>query len=139
MEQIPKLDQSMATMVDAIHDIATGVLPQGKMLGIVRNPPPDMVVECNNIKITKEQIYCDNYWLVGHDRTAKGHIVSETQPRSGGSGYAEFASHTHPIHNDYTDTIIMTDTYEAGDIVTVEPIYGQTEQLYFIGQKVTKL
>lgn len=60
-------------------------------------------------------------------------------PRSGGGGYALFSSHTHEIHNDYTDTIIMTDTLRVGDEVTVFPVYRQEEQLYYIGQKVVKL
>lgn len=139
MGKIPKAEQSMAVMVDQIHGIAQSVLPQAKMIGIVVQAPPELVVRCNNIDITREQIYADDYWLVDHDRKAKGHIVSATQNRAGGSGMAEYASHNHDINNDYTDTIIMTDTYEVGDLVTVEPIYYQDAQLYYIGQKVRKL
>lgn len=137
--KIPKAEQSIASMVDGIHSMAVDVQPRGLMIGIVTKPPPSMEVRCNNITITHKQIYAADYWLVGHDRKAKGHIVSATQNRAGGGGYAEFASHNHDIDNDYTDTIIYTDTYEVGDLVTVTPIYGQDEQLYYIGQKVVKL
>lgn len=138
-EKIPTAEQSMAKVIDGMHEIAKGVLPQMKMLGVVVAPPPNMIVRCNNITITHEQIYADDYWLVDHDRKAKGHIVSATQYRAGGGGDAEFASHNHDIDNDYTDTIVMTDTYEVGDLVTVEPIYGMDAQMYYIGQKVRKL
>lgn len=139
MAQIPKAEQSIATIVDGVQSIAMDLQPRGMMIGIVQAPPPSMEVRCNNITITHEQIYAADYWLVGHDRKAKGHIVSATQNRAGGGGMAEYESHNHDIDNDYTDTIIYTDTYEVGDLVTVTPIYGQDEQLYYIGQKVVKL
>ncbi|MBM6824783.1 DUF2577 family protein [Veillonella magna] len=137
--KIPAAEHSAAGIVEVMHEVAKSNVPQGTMIGIVTNPPPLLVVHCNDIDITHEQIYCNDYWLVGHDRTAKGHIISATQNRAGGGGYAEYASHNHDIHNDYTDTIIMTDTLEVGDLVSVTPITGQTEQMYLIGQKVVRL
>lgn len=136
---IPSAAHSMAKVVDTIHGIAKGEQPMGMRIGVVISPYPNLVIRVDNIDITNEQIYINDYWKPDHYREAKGHIISETQPRSGGGGYAEFASHTHAIHNDYTDTIIMTDTLRVGDEVTVFPIYGQEEQLYYIGQKVVKL
>lgn len=136
---IPSAAHSMAKVVDTIHGIAKGEQPMGMRIGVVTSPYPNLVIRVDNIDITNEQIYINDYWKPDHYREAKGHIISETQPRSGGGGYAEFASHTHAIHNDYTDTIIMTDTLRVGDEVTVFPVYGQSEQLYYIGQKVVKL
>lgn len=139
LNDIPSAAHSMAKMVDTIHGIAKGEQPMGMRIGLVKSPFPNLVIRVDNIDITNEQIYLNDYWKPGHHREAEGHIISETQPRSGGGGYAEFASHTHDIHNDYTDTINMTDTLRVGDEVTVFPVYGQGEQLYYIGQKVVKL
>lgn len=136
---IPSAAHSMAKVVDTIHGIAKDEQAMGMRIGVVTSPYPNLVIRVDNIDITNEQIYINDYWKPDHYREAKGHIISETQPRSGGGGYAEFASHTHAIHNDYTDTIIMTDTLRVGDEVTVFPVYGQEEQLYYIGQKVVKL
>jgi hypothetical protein len=43
----------------------------------------------------------------------KGHLVSATQNRAGGSGDAAYQSHNHDIDNDYTDSVIYTDTLKA--------------------------
>lgn len=138
-KDIPSAEHSMANLVHSVHAISKSENPMGLRIGVVTSPLPNLVIHVDNIDITNEQIYLNDYWKPGHYREAKGHIISETQPRDGGGGYAEFASHTHAIHNDYTDTIIMTDTLRVGDEVTVEPIYRQNEQLYYIGQKVVKL
>lgn len=138
-KDIPSAAHSMAKVVDTIHGIAKGEQPMGMRIGVVTSAYPNLVVRVDNIDITNEQIYINDYWKPNHYREAKGHIISETQPRAGGGGYAEFASHTHAIDNDYTNTIIMTDTLRVGDEVTVFPVYGQEEQLYYIGQKVVKL
>lgn len=139
MDQIPSADQSIARIVDTVHSIASDAIPQGLMIGVVEAPPPALVVRVNTIMITHEEIYLNDYWKIGHHREAKGHIVSATQNRAGGSGMAEFASHNHDIDNDYTDTINMTDTLRIGDLVTVHPIHSLEGQMYYIGQKVVKL
>lgn len=139
IKDIPSAEHSMAGLVHTIHSISKGEQPIGLRIGVVTSPYPNLVIRVDNIDITNEQIYLNDYWKPDHYREAKGHIISETQPRAGGGGMAEYASHTHDIHNDYTDTIIMTDTLRVGDEVTVEPIYKQGEQLYYIGQKVVKL
>lgn len=91
-------------------------------IGTIISPPPDIRISYHGFELDKENVYIDEYWLQGHTRTHKGHIVSETQPRAGGGGYAEFASHTHEIDNDYTDTQTKTDTWEVGDKVLLVPI-----------------
>lgn len=139
MKEIPSAGHSMAKMVDAIHGIAQGELPQGLMIGVVISPYPNLEVQLNNIVLTKEQIYLNDYWKPGHYREAEGHIVSATQNRAGGGGEAAYASHNHDIDNDYTDTINMTDTLRIGDEVTVIPVYGQEAQLYYVDAKVVKL
>ena len=58
----------------------------------------------------------------------KGHIVSATQYRSGGGGYALFESHNHDIDNDYTDTETTTDSdLKAGYYVAMFPIQDSTD------------
>lgn len=137
MSQIPSAEESAAKMVHLQHKIAEEHTPLLPTVGRVLTPPPDLSVEWNNIVLTKEQIYLNEYWLPGHTRTHRGHIVSETQPRAGGGGLAEFASHTHDIHNDYTDTETLTDTLKPGDFVSVYPQDGG--QLFIIENKLVKL
>lgn len=136
-KEIPSAEHSVNQMLSAMHEIAEEHTPLLPSIGVVVAPPPEMVVEWNGILLTKEQIYLNEYWLPGHTRTHKGHIVSETQPRGGGGGYAEFASHTHDIHNDYTDVETLTDTLKPGDLVSVYPQAGG--QLFLIESKVVKL
>lgn len=137
MSQIPSAEESAAKIVDLQHKIAEEHTPLLPTVGKVLTPPPNLSVEWNNIVLTKEQIYLNEYWLPGHTRTHRGHIVSETQPRAGGGGMAEYASHTHDIHNDYTDTETLTDTLKPGDLVSVYPQDGG--QLFIIENKLVKL
>ena len=137
MSQIPSAEESAAKIVHLLHKIAEEHTPLLPTVGKVLTPPPDLSVEWNNIVLTKEQIYLNEYWLPGHTRTHRGHIVSETQPRAGGGGMAEYASHTHNIHNDYTDTETLTDTLKPGDFVSVYPQDGG--QLFIIENKLVKL
>jgi len=136
---VPTASQSMAGLVHTVHQIAQGERPQGTMIGIIVAPPPDIKVQVNNITLTKEDVYISEYLLIGYERTAKGHIKSATQNRSGGSGQAQYESHNHEIDNDYTDNIVYTDTLKIGDRVSVTPVYGQDAQLYIIEDKVVKL
>lgn len=140
-KQIPTASQSMTEVVNVMHTIAQGARPQQTMVGIILQPPPDIQVQLNTIILTARDCYISEYWLIGHTRTAKGHLVSATQPRAGGSGDAQYASHNHDIDNDYTDSIIYTDTLKPGDLVSVIPIYSPNKegQLYWIGEKVVKL
>jgi hypothetical protein len=118
-------------MVDIMHGIAQDELPRGKQIGIVVNPPPNLEVKLNNIVLTHDQLYVTDSLLSGYTR----HMVGETSNRAGGSGDAQYESHNHPIDNDET----WTDTLRVGDLVSVDPIYGQNEQLYHITGRVVKL
>ena len=141
-EQIPTAAQSAAKLVDMVNGIAQDARPRQTMIGVVLAPPPEIQIQLNVIILTKEDIYISEYLLVGYERTAKGVIKSETQPRAGGSGMPAFASHTHDIDNPYTDNIIYTDTLKPGDRVSVIPVYnpgGQEDQLYLIEDKVVRL
>lgn len=91
-------------------------------IGEVLQSPPEIQVKYNGIVLTKEELWISRYLLAGYDRTAKGHFVSETQPRAGGSGDASYASHTHAIDNDYTDTVVYTDTLKPGMYVAIMPM-----------------
>ena len=129
-EQIPSAENSIQKIVDMQHKIAEEHVPELPSVGKVLVPPPDIQVAWNNIVLTKEQIYINEYWLPGHTRTHKGHIVSETQP-------AGHHVHTHAIDNDYTDTETKTDTLKVGDLVSVYPQCGG--QLFLIESRVIKL
>lgn len=94
-------------------------------IGIIVSPPPEIKIKYNGFILDKQFLYIDEYWIQGHTRTHKGHIISETQPRAGGSGDAEFQSHTHDIDNDYTDVETLTDTWKVGDRVLMAPIVGE--------------
>lgn len=99
-------------------------LQRGAEFGIVLNPPPEIKISYRGMILDKSFLYIDQLYLQDYTRTAKGHIVSATQNRSGGGGDASFASHNHDIDNDYTDTITYTDTWKVGDKVIVLPIFG---------------
>lgn len=124
-------------IVNTITEISKGCNPITGVRGKIIKSPPEIEIAYNDAILDKKDIWISEYLLKGYERTAKGHIVSETQPRSGGGGYAEFASHTHEINNDYTDNIIYTDTLKPGDYVAMLPIDG-TKQ-YFVLDKVVQL
>ena len=100
-EEIPSAEHSAAGIVDLFHGIADGHSAMQGSLGKVIAPPPDIDILWNGIHLTKEQVYLNEQWLIGHRREARGHIISGTQP-------AGHHVHTHPIHNDYTESFIYT-------------------------------
>lgn len=130
-KNIPTAAQSMTTVVNVMHSISQENLPRATMIGVVLAPPPNIQVKMNTIILTARECYISSYLLSGYTR----HVVGETQNRGGGSGDAAYESHNHPIDNDLT----WTDTLVPGDLVSVEPVYGQNEQLYIIKDKVVKL
>lgn len=131
------LEASIEKIVKTQHEIAKSYTPEGVTVGKILAPPPEIKVLWNNIVLEKQDLYINEYWLVGHTRTHKGHIKSATRERSGGGGYALFASHNHDIDNDYTDTETLTDTLKVGDLVSIHPLRG--EQLYILECKLVKL
>lgn len=131
-EEIPAAEHSAAEMINLFHGIAGEHQPLQGGLGKIIAPPPNIVISWNGIELTKEQIYLNEYWLIGHRREAKGTINSGTQP-------AGHHSHAHGIANPYTDDIIYTDTLKPGDWVTVFPVEMEGEQLYMVTAKMVKL
>ncbi len=126
---IPSAEHSVNEMVAIQHGIAEEHVPLLPSVGRVLSPPPDIRVKWNDITLSKEQIYLNEYWLPGHTR----HIVGATSYRGGGSGDAAYESHNHPIDNDET----WTDTLRPGDLVSVYPQAGG--QLFLIENRVVKL
>lgn len=110
-------------------------------IGKIIAPPPNIQVAYKDFILDKDDVWISEYLLIGYERTAKGVIKSETQPRAGGGGYSEFASHTHEINNPYTDNIIYTDTLKAGDYVSIQPLQQTegTSQQYIILDKIVHL
>lgn len=128
-------------LLDTFTGICKRQTPQGKAVGRVVAPPPNIKVAYKDFILEKEDVFIAEYLLIGYERAAKGVIKSETQPRSGGGGLALFESHTHEINNPYTDNIIYTDTLKPGDLVSVDPI-EQIEgfsQQYVIENKIVHL
>ena len=66
LNDIPSAAHSMAKMVDTIHGIAKGEQPMGMRIGLVASPFPNLVIRVDNIDITNEQIYLNDYWKPGH-------------------------------------------------------------------------
>ena len=110
-------------------------------IGQVISPPPNIKISYNGIVLEKDEIWISHYLLVDYPRTARGHIVSQTQKASGGSGMAEYAPHLHQIDDDYTDTIFMTDTLKIGEYVSVMPIQSSdgSNQQYIILDQIVRL
>lgn len=128
-EVIPGAEYSVSQMLSIQHGIAEEHVPPSVSVGVVLTPPPALTVQWNNIVITPDQIYLNDYWLPGHTR----HIVGATSYRGGGSGDPAYASHNHPIDNDET----WTDTLKPGDLVSVHPQEGG--QSFIIESKLVKL
>lgn len=128
-------------LLGILNGVAKNNQPETIQIGKVLAPPPNIKVQYKDFLLEKEDVWISEYLLIGYERTAKGVIKSETQPRSGGGGEAAFASHTHEINNPYTDNIIYTDTLKPGDYVSIMPIQqveGTTQQ-YIILDKIVHL
>lgn len=128
-------------LLGILNGVAKNNQPETIQIGKVLAPPPNIKVQYKDFILEKEDVWISEYLLIGYERTAKGVIVSETQPRSGGGGYALFSSHTHEINNPYTDNIIYTDTLKPGEYVSIMPIQqveGTTQQ-YIILDKIVHL
>lgn len=124
-----------------LNGVAKNNQPETIQIGKVLAPPPNIKVQYKDFILEKEDVWISEYLLIGYERTAKGVIKSETQPRSGGGGEAAFSSHTHEINNPYTDNIIYTDTLKPGEYVSIMPIQqveGTTQQ-YIILDKIVHL
>lgn len=128
-------------LLGILNGVAKNNQPETIQIGKVLAPPPNIKVQYKDFILEKEDVWISEYLLIGYERTAKGVIKSETQPRGGGGGYALFASHTHEINNPYTDNIIYTDTLKPGEYVSIMPIQqveGTTQQ-YIILDKIVHL
>lgn len=112
------------------------------VIGKVIRDLPDLRIQYNGIILDKHDLWLNDYLLTGHTRTHKGHIISATQNRAGGGGYALFESHNHDIHNDYTDTEATTDSdLKAGSYVALFPLQDSTDgtkQKYVVLCHITK-
>jgi hypothetical protein len=110
-------------------------------IGKVLESPPNIKIQYNGIPLEKEELWISHYLLAGYEREAKGHVVSATQDAAGGSGDAAYEAHHHEINNDYTDTIIYTDTLMPGDHVAIMPMMSEdgSKQQYIVLDKIVRL
>jgi hypothetical protein len=130
-----------STLLNVMAGVSKNTNSPSIQIGKIIAGPPEIQVSYNGIILDKKEIWISQYLLVGYERTAKGHFVSATQNRAGGSGDPAFASHNHDIDNDYTDNIIYTDTLVAGDYVSIMPMVSEdgTSQQYIILDKIVHL
>ena len=119
MPEIPPAEQSVNSMINAIHGIAASHAPVEIGIGVVLALPPSIQVAWNNIILEKEQLYIDVFLLKKYARFskggmaqknergkldvpyAKGDIRTSSQSKRGGSGKPSFVSHHHKINNSY--------------------------------------
>ena len=139
MKQIPSAEASVEEIVKCMQALHSLTFHAVLFSGIVKKPPPNFVIKANNIELTPENAYISKRLLVGYERTARGHLVSATQNKSGGSGDSAYESHNHDIDNDYTENSFYTDTLKVGDWVSILPCEGAEGQLYIINEEVVKL
>lgn len=127
-DKIPPACQSAAEIVRMMHQAGKDEQVQMAQIGKVLSPPPDIVVEVNNIQLTREDVLVSRYLMPNYTR----HVKGETDYRGGGSGDPAYESHNHPIDNDET----WTDTLKEGTLVLVIPLEGSASlegnQLYWI-------
>ena len=125
-------------------NIMSGVAGNNKsptvQVGIVQTSPPQLTICYNGIILNNKDLFINTFLLTNYYREYKGHIVSATQDRAGGGGYAEFASHNHDIDNDYKLTSYTTDTLKAGDKVALMPMVSEdgSAQKYIVMFKVVR-
>lgn len=127
-DKIPPASQSAAVIVQMMHQAGKDEQVQMAQIGKVLSPPPNIVVEVNNIQLTREDVLVSRYLMPNYTR----HVKGETDYRGGGSGDPAYESHNHPIDNDET----WTDTLKVGTLVLVIPLEGSASlegnQLYWI-------
>jgi len=128
-------------MLDVMAGVSKNTNSPSIQIGKIIAPPPEIQVSYDGTILEKEELWISEYLLIGYERTAKGHIVSATQNRAGGGGYAQYESHNHDIDNDYTDNIIYTDTLKVGEYVSIMPMMSEdgSSQQYIILDKIVRL
>ena len=70
--QKPSAEQSMNAIVGKIHEISRENTPLGVRVGIVLAEPPDIQIGIDNIILTKENLYVDQFLLIGYQRSTAG-------------------------------------------------------------------
>ena len=127
-------------MLDIMSGVANNIQVPTIQIGTILASPPTIKVSYKGIVLEPEELYISEYLLTEYERQTRGHIVSATQNRAGGSGDAQYASHNHDINNDYTESIITTDTLVPGDKVAIMPCVSEdgTKQSYIILDKIVR-
>lgn len=113
-------DEAMAALFESIEGISKNNRSPVIGIGKVISTEP-LRIQYNGIVLDEKELWINDYLWTGHSRTAEGHIVSGTQP-------AGHHTHSHGIHNDYTDTIRTTDTdLKPGFYVAIMPMQDSTD------------
>lgn len=150
-------DNPYGGMLGIMQEQGAKFNPPSICLGEVVSPDPDLKIKTEDLVLDNEDILINDILLGGYKRefqekstgqvTINGTLNSSTQNISGGSGYAEFASHNHSINNQATltgkcdgtsDSEVVFKTYlNAGDIVALIPTANK--QQYIVLCKVVSL
>ena len=101
------------SLLDLMEQVSRSSNSPDIQIGQILASPPDIKVRYNGIILTKE---------------------------AGGSGDAAYQSHNHDIDNDYTDSVIYTDTLKPGMYVAIMPmlINGRIQQ-YIILDEIVRI
>ena len=114
-------EDPMESMFDMIEGIAQNNQSPTIGIGKVLTTKP-LTIQYNSIVLDEKDLWINDYLWTDHGRTAKGHIVSGTQD-------AGHHTHAHAIDNDYTDTIMTTDTdLKPGYYVAIMPMQDSTDR-----------
>lgn len=127
-------------MLDIMAGVANNKQVPTIQIGTILTPPPAIKVSYKDVVLEPEELYVSEYLLTEYARTTRGHIISATQNRAGGRGDASYESHNHDINNDYTESIVTTDTLVPGDKVAIMPCTSEdgTIQSYIILDKIVR-
>lgn len=104
-------------LVNMMRKQGTANNPPVLQLGVMQGPT---TCKIGNLVLKKEDLYINEHLT---DYTTDVTVHWYTENTSGGGGYAEFASHRHPIEG--RKKILVHNALKSGDVVVVYRIEPQ--------------
>lgn len=133
-----KLDDPYNTIVQSMREEGAASNPTPFFVGEVLTPNP-LLIQVGDIQLEREDVLINEMLLSGHTRKLQlehTSVTGDTTASSGGSGYAEYASHSHSI-NDMaiaSGTYITLDDFQSGDKLVL--LMSQDQQQFIVLCKV---
>lgn len=144
-------------LINMMQEQGSKYNPPHIMIAEVISPDPNLTIKTEDLVLDKDDILVADSLIGEYSRelseTSQGDITidstlnSSTQYESGGSSYAEFASHNHEINNTATlsgtydlsgeTSITFKTSLKAGDLLAVMPTNNR--QRYIVLCKVVSL